>query len=79
MIRRIDHIAIAVRDLQAAKEFYINVLGGRELFSAPDEIHKLRWTTIELGSSCLLELVDPIGEDGFLHRFLQGRGEGPHR
>lgn len=78
MIRRIDHIAIAVRNLQAAKGFYLNVLGGRELFSAPDEIHKLRWTTIELGSSCLLELIDPIEEDGFLHRFLQGRGEGPH-
>ena len=78
MIRRIDHIAIAVRDLQKAKAFFIDILGGRELFSAPVEKQKFRWTTIELGTSCLIELIDPLEEDGFLHRFLEHRGEGPH-
>jgi len=78
MIGRIDHIAIAVRDLARAKDFFLNGLGGRELFSAPVPQQKFRWTTIELGTSCFVELVDPLEEDGFVYRFLEKRGEGPH-
>jgi methylmalonyl-CoA/ethylmalonyl-CoA epimerase len=78
MIRRIDHISIAVRDLHKAKAFFLGGLGGRELFSMPMSQQKYRWTTLELGTSCLLELIDPLEKDGFLHRFLETRGEGPH-
>ena len=78
MIRRIDHISVAVRDLQKAKTFFLDGLGGRELFSMPMSPQKYRWTTIELGTSCFLELIDPLEKDGFLHRFLETRGEGPH-
>jgi methylmalonyl-CoA/ethylmalonyl-CoA epimerase len=78
MIKRIDHISIAVSDLEKAKKFFLDGLGGRELFCAPSPSQKFRWTTIELGTSCLLELIDPVGEDGFLHRFIQTHGEGLH-
>ncbi len=78
MIRRIDHISIAVRDLQKAKAFFLDGLGGQELFSMPMSQQKYRWTTIELGTSCLLELIDPLEKNGFLDRFLETRGEGPH-
>ena len=77
-IRRVDHISIAVRDLEKARAFFIGVLGGRELFSAPVIPQKFRWTTIELGTSCFIELIDPLEGDGFVHRFLESRGEGPH-
>ena len=78
MIRRIDHISIAVRDLEKARNFFLNILGGKELFSAPVSQQKFRWTTIELGTSCFIELIDPLEKDGFVHRFLETRGEGPH-
>ena len=78
MIRRIDHISIAVRDLEKARVFFLEGLGGRELFCAPVPEQKFRWTTIELGTSCFIELIDPLEKDGFVHRFLEGRGEGPH-
>ncbi len=78
MIKRIDHISIAVRDLEKARHFFVDVLGGKELFSAPIEGQKFRWTTIELGTSCFVELIDPLGREGFVHRFLENRGEGPH-
>src|SRR5512136_2960029 len=78
MIRRIDHVSIAVRDQAKAKAFFIDVLGGKNLFEAPVPWRKYRWTTIELGTSCFLELIDPLEKDGFLHRFLDSRGEGPH-
>lgn len=78
MIRRIDHIAIGVRDLEKAKRFFIEKLGGRELFSAPVPPQGYRATTLELGASCFLELLNPLETEGFLHRFLASRGEGPH-
>lgn len=78
MIRRIDHVAIAVRDLDRAREFFLGGLGGRELFSRPFPEQKFRWTTVELGTSCFIELCDPLEESGFLHRFIHTRGEGPH-
>ncbi len=78
MIRRIDHISIAVRDLERGRAFFIDGLGGREIFSEPVPKQKYRWTTIELGTSCFIELIDPLEKDGFVHRFLEGRGEGPH-
>ena len=78
MIRRIDHVAIAVRDLERAKHFFIDCLGGRELFCAPFTDQGYRWTTLELGTSCFIELIDPLDADGFVHRFIEKRGEGPH-
>jgi methylmalonyl-CoA epimerase len=78
MIRRIDHIAIAVRDIERAKAFFIDCLGGRELFCAPYPSQGYRWTTLELGTSCFIELIDPLEADGFVHRFIQKKGEGPH-
>jgi catechol 2,3-dioxygenase-like lactoylglutathione lyase family enzyme len=33
MIRRIDHVSLAVRDLDQARAFFLGILGGRELFS----------------------------------------------
>ncbi len=78
MIRRIDHVAIAVRDLERAKHFFIECLGARELFSAPFADQGFRWTTLELGTSCFIELIDPLDRQGFVHRFIEKRGEGPH-
>ncbi len=78
MIRRIDHVSIAVRDLAEAKAFFIDVLGGKNLFEAPVPEQKFRWTTIELGTSCFIELIDPLEKDSFVQKFLDRRGEGPH-
>jgi catechol 2,3-dioxygenase-like lactoylglutathione lyase family enzyme len=73
MIRRIDHISIAVKDLEKAKAFFLDVLGGRELYCASSREQNFRFTTLELGTSCLIELIDPLGEEGFVHRFLERR------
>ncbi len=79
MIRRIDHVSVAVRDLARARSFFVDALGGRVLFTGPVPSEKYRWTTIELGTSCLLELIDPLGVgEGFVDEFLRKRGEGLH-
>lgn len=78
MIRRIDHVAIAVRDLSRARKFFLEGLGGKEIFHYPWQEKKFRWTTIELGTSCFIELIDPLDPEGFVARFLERRGEGMH-
>ncbi len=78
MIKRIDHVSIAVRDLESAKSFFIDRLGGTEVYSSIEESEGFRWTAIALGSSCTLELVDPVGDSSFLNRFLDRRGDAVH-
>jgi methylmalonyl-CoA/ethylmalonyl-CoA epimerase len=83
MIKQIDHLAIAVSDLPAALRFFLDGLGGRQVWSAPMPGAGFRWTTVELGASCLIELVNPEGardevRSGFLQRFLDRHGPGVH-
>ena len=83
MIRQIDHLAIAVSDPTPALRFFLEVLGGRQVWSAPMPGQGFRWTTIELGASCLVELINPEGEPdekaaGFVQRYLDKRGPGVH-
>lgn len=78
MIRRIDHVSVAVKDLARARSFFVDALGGRVLYTGPMPEEKYRWTTIELGTSCLLELIDSLGDGGFVDEFLKKRGEGLH-
>lgn len=78
MIKRIDHVSIAVRDLDSAREFFTDRLGGTEVYCRTEDAEGFRWTSIVLGSSCGIELVDPVGDDSFLERFLDQRGDSVH-
>ncbi len=80
MIKRIDHVGIAVHDRQAALRFFVEGLGGRLIWSEALPSAGLHWTTVALGESCALELVEPLpGPQGDpLQRFLSRHGEGVH-
>ena len=70
----IDHISIAVRDLDKARETYENILGLDLdcIWVVPKE--KIRIARYYLGEVAL-ELMEPIGE-GEVSRFLETKGEG---
>lgn len=74
--RGVDHVAIAVRDIDAALEFYVHDLGltvvHDERLLEPD----VRLTYIDAGN-VTLQLVQPFGE-GQIASFLAERGEGLH-
>lgn len=76
-ITHIEHIGIAVSDLQSAIHFYEDILGlecyGVE--DVPDQ--KVRTAVFRIGDSKieLLESTDPEGPVG---RFIEKRGEGIH-
>jgi len=74
---RIDHVAVAVRDVAAAASLYRDVLGGRFLFGADEPEQGFRFVQYRFPSGGKVELVTPLGQ-GFLSRFLERRGEGVH-
>jgi len=82
VLTRIDHIGIACRDLDAQIAFYRSVFG-LELISEevnePQGVREalLRVTESPSGLSCV-QLLEPLGPDTPVGRFLASRGEGIH-
>lgn len=74
----VDHTAIAVRDMRAAIPFVRDALGGSFLFAGDVHGQAFRWAQFRLPAGGKLELVTPLGPDGFVARFLDRRGEGVH-
>lgn len=77
MIKRIDHIGIAVNNIDEALRVYADALGLRLAQTDKEEGQKSIVAFLPAGES-EVELVEPIGEDGPVARFLQKRGEGIH-
>jgi methylmalonyl-CoA/ethylmalonyl-CoA epimerase len=77
VIKKINHIAIAVDNLEDAAQFYQNVLGltlsGVEIVEA----QKTRVGFFEIGESNI-ELVQPSAPDSPLTKFLETKGPGIH-
>jgi methylmalonyl-CoA/ethylmalonyl-CoA epimerase len=71
-----DHIAIAVPRLADADPILGGQLGGRSTFGATTDEYRFWHWRYEGGGD--LEVLEPAGEDGFLHRFLAQRGPGIH-
>jgi methylmalonyl-CoA/ethylmalonyl-CoA epimerase len=74
----IDHIAIAVRDLDAACALYQQLLGAE--LSHREEVpgQGIEVAFLRLPGETRLELVTPLDDHGPLARFLDKRGEGMH-
>jgi methylmalonyl-CoA/ethylmalonyl-CoA epimerase len=77
MLRRLDHIAIAVRDTEEALTFYRDRLGLPVLFSEVMEEQGARLTHLDMGG-VHLQLVEPLREDHPLSVHLDEKGEGLH-
>ena len=74
---RIDHVAIAVKDLDDALAFYrealgLEVTGRREVPAEGVEIAFLPTDDTEI------ELISPLDPENSIGRFLEKRGEGIH-
>lgn len=78
MIERIDHVSVAARDRRAAEQFFVDVLGARVVWSQAEPSQGFHWTILEVGRSCLLEVIGATGEKSFLDGFFKSRGDGVH-
>jgi methylmalonyl-CoA/ethylmalonyl-CoA epimerase len=77
MLIRIDHIGIAVPNIQDALQFFENALGIRLDHIASEEGGKTQVAFLPVGGS-EIELVEPQEAESGLAKFLAKRGEGVH-
>jgi methylmalonyl-CoA epimerase len=77
MIRKVDHVAIAVKNLDEGLKTFENVLGikAAHVKDVPDQ--KVRAAMIHIGD-IEIELIQPTDPGTGVAKFLETRGEGVH-
>ncbi len=77
MLKKINHIAVAVKDVEASSRLFSEVLGfsggGIEVF----DNFEVKVAFFAIGD-VKIELVEPLNPDGGVAKFLAKRGEGIH-
>jgi methylmalonyl-CoA epimerase len=77
MIKEVSHLGMAVKDLEEAREFYRSVFGLESSEPIIGGDGTIRVSMVRVGST-LIELLQPIGNEGVMAKFLEKRGEGFH-
>lgn len=77
MIQKIHHVAIAVKSLEDALRFYRDTLGLSVHGQGTREDQGVKAAVLTIGQS-EIELLEPLGPDTPVGRFLERRGEGLH-
>ena len=75
MIGRLNHVAIAVRDIAKAAEVYRNMLGANVSAAVPQPAHGVNTVFITLPNT-KIELLEPIGTDSPIAKFLERNPDG---
>ena len=75
MIGRLNHVALAVADLAAAAEDWKERLGASVSDPQPLPEHGVTVVFVEAGNT-KIELLEPLGEDSPIARFLERSPEG---
>jgi methylmalonyl-CoA/ethylmalonyl-CoA epimerase len=76
LAKRIDHVGVAVRDIDASLAYYVDVLGLVVSVDVPLDDGSTRLAYLEAGDTTL-QLVQPL-RAGPLAEFLDNNGEGLH-
>ncbi|NYE04934.1 methylmalonyl-CoA/ethylmalonyl-CoA epimerase [Bacillus niacini] len=77
MIKKVDHIGIAVRSLETSLPFYTEVLKLPLIGIEEVESQKVRVAFLKAGET-KLELLEPTTQDSKIAQFIEKRGEGMH-
>ncbi len=75
MIGRLNHVAIAVKDLAAATAVYRDALGAEVTPPLPQPEHGVTVVFITLPNT-KIELLEPLGEDSPIAKFLERNPDG---
>ena len=78
-IKRIDHVAIAVRDVAQATEQYIKLLNAVHIRTETlrEKAGMVKVAYMQIGEN-VLSLVQSLEEDGFINQHIAKHGEGLH-
>ncbi|MCZ7656995.1 MAG: methylmalonyl-CoA epimerase [Xanthobacteraceae bacterium] len=75
MIGRLNHVAIAVRDIAKAAAVYRETLGAEVSAAVPQPDHGVTTVFITLPNT-KIELLEPLGADSPIARFLERNPDG---
>ena len=83
MLNRIDHVGIAVANLELAIERYCDTFGLAAVAVETNTEQGVREAMLELGAGSMapasyVQLLEPLADDTPVGRFLARRGEGLH-
>jgi methylmalonyl-CoA/ethylmalonyl-CoA epimerase len=77
MLNRIDHVGLAVHDLDAAIAFYASAFDVRAVHEEVNEEQGVREAMLAVGDSgTCIQLLAPLRPDSPIARFLDRNGEG---
>jgi len=75
MIGRLNHVAIAVRDITKASKVYRDTLGAEVSAQVPQPDHGVTTVFITLPNT-KIELLEPLGSDSPIAKFLERNPDG---
>ena len=75
MIGRLNHVAIAVKDIAAAASVYRDTLGAEISAAEPQPDHGVTTVFINLPNT-KIELLEPLGDGSPIEKFLERNGDG---
>ncbi len=77
MIKKFDHVGLAVKDTEETAALLSRLFGFKvgELHTEPEAGFK---STLLSSADVTLELIEPVGPQGMIQRFIEKRGGGLH-
>jgi methylmalonyl-CoA/ethylmalonyl-CoA epimerase len=76
-LKNIEHIGIAVQNLEESLDFYQNILGLELLKQEKVESQGVNIAFLKIGES-KIELLEPLNEESTIARFINKNGQGIH-
>lgn len=77
MLKKIDHIGVAVQSLEQVKSLFAALFGLEPDFEETVEEQKVRAAGFRIGES-KIEFLEPTSPESPIAKFLEKRGEGLH-
>jgi methylmalonyl-CoA/ethylmalonyl-CoA epimerase len=77
MLKKIEHIGIAVKNLDDSNILYEKLLGSKHYKTEEVKSEDVKTSFFKVGES-KIELLEATDKDSAIHKFIKKRGEGVH-
>jgi methylmalonyl-CoA/ethylmalonyl-CoA epimerase len=77
MLKKIDHIGIAVHSIEAVKEFFLKIFGLSPIFEETVAEQQVKVVGYRVGEP-IIEFLQPTSQTSPIAKYLDKRGEGLH-
>jgi methylmalonyl-CoA/ethylmalonyl-CoA epimerase len=77
LIKKFNHVGIAVKNLDRAIEFFQETYGAKQVWRKKNEKEKMESALISIGQA-QFELLASLEPQSLIDRFIESRGEGVH-